>query len=70
MHGDRPKVGGEHRAHKGLIAGMDDYLLIKVADMLHGISPSIIYGERWLEKSVREPSLINPPDKKGLRNLL
>ena len=70
MHGDRPKVGREHRAYKGFIAGMDDHLLIKVADMLHGISPSIIYGERWLEKLVREPSLINPPDKKGLRNLL
>ena len=46
------------------------HLLTKVADMLHGISPSIIYGERWLRKPVREPSLIIPPNKMGHINLL
>ena len=70
MHRDRPMAGGGHLAYKGLIASMDGHLLIKVVDMLHGINPSIIYGECWLEKSVREPSLINPPNKRGLRNLL
>ena len=49
---------------------MDGHLLIKVDDMLHEISQSIIYGERWLGKLVREPSLIIPPNKKGLINLL
>ena len=49
---------------------MDGHVLIKVANMLYGISPSIIYGEYWLGKPMREPSLINPPNKKGLRNLL
>ena len=64
-----PKLEG-NTLHKGLIVGMDNHLLIKVADMLHEISPSITYGECWLGKPLKEPSLINPPNKRGLINLL
>ena len=64
-----PKLEG-NTLHKGLIVGMDSHLLIKMVDMLHGISPSIIYGKLWLGKSMREPGLINPPNKRGLINLL
>ena len=68
-HDNRPKAGEEHFAHKGLIVDMDGHLLIKVADMLHGISPSTIYGECWLGEPMGEPGLINPPHKRGLGNL-
>nr|POE97767.1 hypothetical protein CFP56_74353 [Quercus suber] len=55
----------EHFAHKhkGLIIGMDRHLLIKMADMLHGISPPIVNGKRRLRKLMRKFGLVNPPSE-------
>ena len=43
---------------------MNCHLLIKVADMLHGISPPIVNGENWLKKLMGVPDLVNSPNKR------
>ena len=64
MHSYWPKAGGENFAHESLITIMNCHLLVKVADMLHGISSPIVNGESWLGKLMREPGLVDSPNKR------
>ena len=63
MHGHESKTRWEHLAYKGVIVGMDYHLLIKVADVLYGISPPIVNGKRQLRKSRRKLDFVNPLDE-------
>jgi len=47
----------------GFIISMDRHLLIKVVDVLYGISPSIVNGELRLRKLMRKFGLVNPLDE-------
>ena len=43
---------------------MNYHLLVKMDDMLHEINPPIINGESWLRKLMREPGLVDSPNKR------
>ena len=58
-HRHRPQAGWEHLAHQGLALGVHNHSLVEVAYMLHGVRPSIVFGESWLSKMPGKFSLFD-----------
>ena len=58
-HHHRPQAGWEYLVHQGLILGVHNHSLIKVANMLHRVSSTIIHGEHGLSKPPRKSLSLN-----------
>ena len=44
----RPQAGWEYLVHQGLVLGVHNHSLIEVANMLHKVCSTVIYGEHEL----------------------